>query len=502
MAILTHRKDEQNASKSTSEINLNNDDKKESNDAYAKLRDAAMKAYHSLVVYGSSMDLSAQSSSTRDNNNDVAVLLSSVRRARLLDVGKNLWMTIRNNPDLWAANECCDFVSFEGKKSKATAGAYSRAIAARLIFLNYIDTRCTIGRAPELHCGRDGNDNTNASLQELIFGLKLFSRAGRALLEHNRKDARSSYDSLSLAVSCYDAISAMATNGNGEAADNVKELFDEAFDAVSMLPNAASLFGEQQQSGNDRVPRKKDGKQVPWQSLVLTNLEKAESFVDSHCNVFRSVGGGHHSTSNLATLQRFLPSLARLCYKVRHALLLEYVVIFFLGPLLTSTTSLCTQHGSHFVKLREHENANKALQIALKSTNSCINEVRKELDQESKSSKSRQMLHNLESELVVVTIEAFYLLSVSYQSSGQKDKALTCLDQVEQYMKEQHTSDNDLHSTVMNKLSSGKDFVFSEGTATSALEGKHCVSHCRVSLVPHLIVLIISFVTSPSDCHI
>ena len=102
------------------------------------------------------------------------------------------------------------------------------------------------------------------------------------------------------------------------------------------------------------------------------------------------------------------------------------------------------------------------------------------------------MLHNLESELVVVTIEAFYLLSVSYQSSGQKDKALTCLDQVEQYMNQQHTSDNDLHSTVMNKLSSGKDFVFSEGTATSALEGKHCVSHCRVSLVPHLIVLILS----------
>ena len=92
------------------------------------------------------------------------------------------------------------------------------------------------------------------------------------------------------------------------------------------------------------------------------------------------------------------------------------------------------------------------------------------------------MLHNLESELVVVTIEAFYLLSVSYQSSGQKDKALMCLDSVEKYMKEQHIRDNDLHSTVMNKLSNGKDFVFSEGAATSSLEGKNCVSHSRVSL--------------------
>ena len=330
MAILTHRKDEQNASKSSKSEDCG--DKKESNDAYAKLRDAAMKAYHSLVVYGSSIDLSAQSSATADNNNDGAVHLSEVRRARLLDVGKNLWMIIRNNPDLWAANESCDFVSFEGKKSKAIAGGYLRAISARLIFLPYIDTRCTLGRSPKLHCGRDSN---TASLRELVFGLKLFSRAGRTTLEHNRKDARSSYDSLSLAVSCYDAISAMATNGNGEAADTVKELFDEAFDAVSMLPNAASLFGEQQQSGEDRVPRKKDGKQVPWQSLVLTNLEKAEFFVGSHA------GGGHHSTK-LATLQRFLPHLARLCYKVRNACILEYVNIFSPKRLYSPQLSLCT----------------------------------------------------------------------------------------------------------------------------------------------------------------
>ena len=70
----------------------------------------------------------------------------------------------------------------------------------------------------------------------------------------------------------------------------------------------------------------------------------------------------------------------------------------------------------------------------------------------------------------VVLIEAFHLLSVSYQSSGEKEKALKCLDRVEAYMKEQHDRDNELFSNVMNRLSSGED-VFTEGGALSVLEG-------------------------------
>ena len=71
-------------------------------------------------------------------------------------------------------------------------------------------------------------------------------------------------------------------------------------------------------SGNGGITRKKDAgkKEAPWQSLVLKNLERAESFVDAHCNVSTS-------TSKLATLSHYLPSLARLSLK----------------------------HGSHFVKL-------------------------------------------------------------------------------------------------------------------------------------------------------
>ena len=299
MAILAHRKD-----------NIGDEEKKASNYAYAKLRDASARAYHSLVLYGSSADLSAQGSADDDSG-----YLGEVRRSRLLDVGRNLWMAIRNNPGLFSdmnsgdkAADGGDFTSFEGKKARAVAGGYARAIAARLVFLNYIDTRCSIGRPPvlgDLTTHSRGDNSRSPSLQELVFGLKLFSRAGRAVLEHNRKDARASYDSLSLAASCFDAISAMASAGNGEAADQLKDLFDEAFDAMSMLPNAASMFGEPR-DGSTATQNN-----VPWQKLVLKCLAQVESFVDSHCNMEESL-----SASKLATLQRFLPSLARLCYKV------------------------------------------------------------------------------------------------------------------------------------------------------------------------------------------
>jgi hypothetical protein len=108
------------------------------------------------------------------------------------------------------------------------------------------------------------------------------------------------------------------------------------------------------------------------------------------------------------------------------------------------------QHGSHFVKLRQYECAEMSLNIALKSTNSSLCEIRKEL--KGGVSKGTQILYNLEAELVVLSVEASYLLSVSYQSSGEKDKAIMTLDRIQGYMEEQHARDNELHSKVMTTL--------------------------------------------------
>ena len=77
-----------------------------------------------------------------------------------------------------------------------------------------------------------------------------------------------------------------------------------------------------------------------------------------------------------------------------------------------------------------------------------------------------------------------------FESSGEKDKAIMCLDRIESYMKEQHKRDNELHSNVINRLSSGESFVFSEGGATSALEGES-----------HHFVIIISSTQISSNSH-
>lgn len=75
----------------------------------------------------------------------------------------------------------------------------------------------------------------------------------------------------------------------------------------------------------------------------------------------------------------------------------------------------------------------------------------------------------MEADLVVVTIEAFYVLSHIFQTDGKKEKALQCLDMVEKYMNEQKNRDDELYATAMSKVN--KDF-FSEGAITaSAIEG-------------------------------
>ena len=107
----------------------------------------------------------------------------------------------------------------------------------------------------------------------------------------------------------------MATSGNREAADQLKGLIDNTFDAISMLSNAASLFGEVCDGNGANSPSTQGDKtRVEWQSLVLKCLAQVDTFIVNNV-------GGSQSTPKVVTLQRFLPSLAILCYKVSLLLL-------------------------------------------------------------------------------------------------------------------------------------------------------------------------------------
>jgi hypothetical protein len=134
-----------------------------------------------------------------------------------------------------------------------------------------------------------------------------------------------------------------------------------------------------------------------------------------------------------------------------------------------------SQHGSQLVKISKFDHASNALHIALDTTNSCLGEVRQALKKENDpfnegtnrkiKGLQLQVLHNLEADLVVVSIEAFYVLSNIFQLEGKQEKALRCLDMIEQYMKEQKERDDELYVIAKSKVD--KDFVFSE----SAIEG-------------------------------
>lgn len=132
----------------------------------------------------------------------------------------------------------------------------------------------------------------------------MFSRAGKAILAHSKNDPRACYFTLSLAASCFHRVNEMATT-NGEAAEEVNGLLDEAFDAFSLLPNAVSQLAEYN-DGDNAVE--------DWPGKVIEHLKQAKKLLDGFCNL--SSDDGRLTSAKIAILQSYLPSLARLCYKV------------------------------------------------------------------------------------------------------------------------------------------------------------------------------------------
>ena len=322
----------------------------------------------------------------------------------------------------------------EQKRQCVVAGGYIRIIAVRLIFLHYIDTRCSMSCPPTLHHRQDGNKSRIPSPKELVFGLKLLSKGGRAILRHE-KSARDAHDSLSLAISCFNVLSSMAES-NGEAANEMKDaLLDEAFDVYSALPDAAGLFEGGQcadvSEKEDDASTQANNSTVDWPSIVQKHLDTAKTFIMDHCS--DALIDEKKSTLKYIALQRFLPMLSRLCLK----------------------------YGSRYMKFGLNEQAKDALNNGLTVTNSCLKYVKEERKRTKRKSEN-QMLENLEAQVLQISIESFYTLSSVVHSLGRKNEALRCLDQVEEYMEEKHRRDDQLHEGTMTDLGKDGEFVFSE----------------------------------------
>jgi hypothetical protein len=233
---------------------------------------------------------------------------------------------------------------------------------------------------------------------------------------------------------------------NGEAANELKDVLDEAFDVFLALPNAAALFETEQadvdrRSKEDDASVQADSVSVDWPTIVLKQLDAATNFIDEHCNA--ALKEDSKSPLKYAALQRFLPQLARLCLK----------------------------QGSHFADIGMNEHAMKALHIDLTVTNSCLQRIKEEKTRTQEKNEAT-MLQNLEANVVLVSIDSLYVLSAVLQTLGRKQDAINCLDEVEKHMTEKYELDEELYEETMNALSNGKDFLFTEDAIGPAQDKK------------------------------
>ncbi|EJK60255.1 hypothetical protein THAOC_19424, partial [Thalassiosira oceanica] len=94
--------------------------------AYARLRDSSVRAHGALARYSSSLDTQAPSAAGDENDgtagNDRPSSSPPSERARLVDVGRSLWMNIRNHPGLFADAAGDEGGSDVGAASRAAAG--------------------------------------------------------------------------------------------------------------------------------------------------------------------------------------------------------------------------------------------------------------------------------------------------------------------------------------------------------------------------------------------
>jgi hypothetical protein len=275
------------------------------------------------------------------------------------------------------------------ERDRGAASGYIRALACRLILISKIHTcvansdtstnACATSTVsdhiPQLVMTEMTASNTAATdadksstirvpsalSSELEFGLKCLSRAGRAMLLHeappvsSQHHYESAFATLSFALVCWDgiqksnamnhlqsfsAVDNQGGDGGWVGADHVRA---DAFDAHLLLPDCASKLKLSHLDTSGKDSRVKN-EYFPSSQLVILQLQKLEDFVNETLpksirtaealTPSTPVGGNggnknkdHALSTSSFAVQHYLPSLARIGFKVRVELELELKVI-------------------------------------------------------------------------------------------------------------------------------------------------------------------------------
>lgn len=306
-----------------------------------------------LIEFGEVKHQSHKTS--EDSNSDiVAVVIEEEIRTKLTSHGTNIWLNVQNNPDIFR-----DFLSTssssssgssvpqdektnnsdssvmkiqarELEKERAAASGYIRSLACRLILISKIQTKDLL--IPKL-IQKNVDEKSSSSIPvplamngELEFAFKCLLRAGRAIMHHSSTlvsmssisfvyDPSAAYSTLSLALVFWEGVEQV----NRVNKDNGKRgmFTDDAFDAMLSLPDCATLLNTnttRKSDDNANANASDDMKSLPTNditALVLETLKRLEEFVNSQ------VSSTENKHNVLRSIQFFLPSLARISYKVR-----------------------------------------------------------------------------------------------------------------------------------------------------------------------------------------
>jgi len=422
---------------------------------YSKLLKHAISAHSLLIELGSFVELG-----NFEHGAKCAMLEKNIR-GQLNNSGRKMWLLIKNNPQLFrdhvtSVTQSEDptnvNVTHDGERDlaqdaksllhimerkRAAASGYIRCIAARLVLIENIRTLKLPIPELEYKTNSIGREIFRPTCDEMEFGLKCFSRAGRAILTH-ASDPFVAYLTLSMAITCWEGIRAY-DHGDNEVSQpkHASKLHtDDVFESFLLLVESASQVAISDVRAT--LPEKKGSIGSP--ESILHHLCRLKDFVTSQR--LRSVissGGEPHaeektkieeaSATNLLTIQRYLPSLARICYK----------------------------HGNRFARLANYTSAEEALHIALCTTDECLAKVRKEIEKkkngkEMKLGRFHQSLQIQEQEMLVLSKQSFYVLCRVFQSTGKKIEANKCLDRIETYIDHQQQRDDEIFRDTMNHL--------------------------------------------------
>lgn len=429
---------------------------------------------------------------TETNN---VVVISTVQKDELYELGRTLWSKIRNHSDIFqdyiapikmAAKDSgtsdASIVNEESKMQdlRAAASGYVRSLTGRLLMMNCIDTKDNI--IPRLCCNTSSDmSSTNTSDQarytvmisggEKEFALKCFARAGRALLVY-AKEPTLAFSALSLATSFWDSIITVPSvtiqtkevvQANYERITLAKNCVEDAMDAFSMKVESAATIPPSQAKTMGLVSSSCIHHEEDYASstYIIEQLNDLDAFVHMVLGDFENSNGrgaeeGTNGSVELISSQRILPSAAKTCFK----------------------------QGNRLARQSELADAQTALDMALRMATACLHHLRQDMKQHELSKKydrsrdkrpasNHTALSSMkveQQEIQVVMKQCLYVLCHVHHSKGDLQKARSCLDQIECLVLDQAKQDESLFQETMTWLSkSYESSVQSKSISTSAL---------------------------------